>query len=68
MVGAYKIKLHTKYQRPGPSSFRKEDIKKSQYECVNQVYPGAGSFFTPGLYSPGRGPHDKTTTHQKSKA
>ena len=24
LIGVHKIKLHTKYQRPGPSSFRQE--------------------------------------------
>ena len=26
LVEVHKIKLHTKYQRPGPSSFRQEDF------------------------------------------
>ena len=57
------MKLHTKYQRPGPSSFRKEDFYLSIQVYVKQVTPGMGPFLTPGysFNNLGRSPQDKAT-------
>ena len=44
------MKLHTKYQKPGPSSFRQVFFKIfSTFIYVKQVTPDAGPLLTPGL-------------------
>ena len=40
VIGVHKIKLHTKYQRPGPSSFRQEDFLSFDYRSIyNKIWP-----------------------------
>ena len=44
------MKLHAKYQRPGPSCFRRGFLKFFPLSVyVKQMTPGAGPFLTLGL-------------------
>ena len=58
------MKLHTKYQKPGPSSFREEVFKVFPYKRLCKTNdPWGEVILTPGLYLNilGRGLQDKVT-------
>ena len=48
LVEVHKLKLHNKYQKPGPSCFRKEDFKFFPYMSLCKTSdPWHGAIFDP---------------------